>query len=554
MYELREYQRTAVDLAWADLCAQAGNSVIVLPTGAGKSLLVAELARRARELSRRVIVLAHRKELLEQNAEKVRALLPGESVGLFSAGLKQRSTSADIVLAGIQSAHKGAALFGARHLVLIDEVHLVGDEGMYRTFIDELRGINPGLRMVGLTATPYRTGEGKIVGPDKLFQRIAHEVAVAPLIAAGFLSPLVSATASAAVDCTGLKVRGGEFIQGDMERLFDDQAKVTAACVEIANKTKERNSVLIFCAGVGHAQHTAETLEEVTGESVGVVTGNTMPIERSATLANFRGGSLRFLVNCDVLTTGFDAPNIDAISILRATHSPGLFVQICGRGFRTSPRKKDCLVLDFGGNITRHGPVDAVDFNSRRRAFGGGEAPAKTCPNCEEACPASVLFCEGCGFKFPPRQLSHDEIASSAAILSAPESFTVTEVRLSRHKKRKAEEGSPDTLRVDYLCRGIGNVETTISEWVCLEHTGFAYRKASLWWQVRSRAPLPDIDEAVSLWQRGAIAEPILLRAQREGKFWRILTVDLEPVPETWREEEEEPASLDEQFGDELPF
>lgn len=540
MYSLRDYQSDAVNAAWGDMCSQAGNPVIVLPTGAGKSLVIAELARRAREVNRRVIILAHRKELLEQNAEKVRGLLSGESVGIYSAGLKQWHANSSIVLAGIQSAFRSAAEFGERDLVLIDEVHLVPSdgEGMYRTFLDELRRFNPGLRMVGLTATPYRTGEGKIVGADKLFQRVCHEVKVQPLIAQGYLSPLVSTPALAAVDCSGLHVRGGEFIAGEMEKLFDQSAKVTAACVEIANKTKSRHSVLVFCAGIAHAQHTKETLEELTREPVGVVTGNTMPLERSGILSSFRAGTLRFLVNCDVLTTGFDAPNIDAIAILRATKSPGLFVQICGRGFRKAKGKADCLVLDFGQNIDRHGPVDAVDFGKSRKGFGGGgEAPAKKCPNCEEDCPASVLFCESCGFKFPPREIPHDEMASSGAILSTPEIFVVEEVRLARHKKRKAEEGAPETLRVDYLCKGQGNIEHTISEWVCLEHEGFARRKAALWWKARSRAPLPNINGAIDLWERGAIAMPARLTAQREGKFWRILAVDLDPIPETWSDE-----------------
>lgn len=566
MYELRDYQAESVSSAWSDLCSKAGNPVIVLPTGAGKSLVVADLARKAREASGRVLVLAHRKELIEQNAEKVRALLPHESVGLFSAGLRRWNSDANIVLAGIQSAHKKAEYFGERHLVLIDEVHLVpaDGEGMYRKFLDDLRRYNPKLRMVGLTATPYRTGEGSICGAGKLFQRICHEVKVQPLIAAGYLSPLVSNPAAAAVDCSSLRVRGGEFIAGEMESLFDDSAKVSAAVSEIIAKTQGRQSILVFCAGVAHAQHVTERIA-AAGESVAAVTGGTTDLERAGALSRFRAGQLRFLVNCDVLTTGFDAPNIDAIAILRATQSPGLFVQICGRGFRKSWGKENCLILDFGGNIERHGPVDAVDFGrAKKGAFGGGEAPAKVCPNCEEPCPASVLFCESCGWKFPPRELKHDETASAAAILSAPEVFTVEEVRLSRHKKRNRTESDPDTLRVDYLCKGDGNIEHTISEWVCLEHEGFARTKAMLWWKNRSKANLmeescgDDIDTAISLWQRGAVAMPHHLTAQREGKFWKILSVQLDPIPETWSEEvvdvDFEPAQA-QTFGvDELPF
>lgn len=567
MYTLRDYQSESCAAFWQHLCGQPGNPVIVLPTGAGKSLVLAEIARRAvQEFKGRVMILAHRAELLQQNAEKVRALLPDCSVGIYSAGLRRFATDDDIVLAGIQSVAKKAELFGARNLVLIDEVHLVphDGEGRYRTFLDDLRRYNPKLRMGGLTATPYRTGEGSICRADGMFQRVCYEAGIPRLIEAGYLSRLTNQAASATVDTAGLHIRGGEYVASEMATLFDDSAKVSAACAEIAAKTSERKSVLIFCAGIGHAQHVVETLEAMVGEPIGIVTGNTLPMERQAMLSKFRGGGLRFLCNVDVLTTGYDAPNIDAIAILRATASPGLFAQICGRGFRIAPGKADCLILDFGGNIQRHGPLDAIDFGKAKKgSFGGGEAPGKTCPNCEEECPASVRLCEVCGFKFPPPQLSHDEIAdANSDLFAVPKTFTVEEVRMSRHTKRnKKSEDDPDTLRVDYLCVGEGNIRESISEWVCLEHSGFAKTKAMLWWKARSLASLADdgvsmsnIDSAIDLWQRGAVAVSHHLTAKKDGHFWRILSHELDEVPETWSEEVAEEVFEAVEFSDELPF
>jgi DNA repair protein RadD len=565
VYTLRDYQEESCAAFWQHLCWQAGNPVIVLPTGAGKSLVLAEIARKAvTEYKGRVMILAHRAELLQQNAEKVRALLPDCSVGIYSAGLRRFATDDDIVLAGIQSVAKKAELFGSRQLVLIDEVHLVphDGEGRYRTFLDDLRRYNPKLRMGGLTATPYRTGEGSICRADGMFQRICYDASIQRLIEAGYLSRLTNQVASATVDTSGLHVRGGEFIAGEMATLFDDSAKVRAACQEIAAKTSDRKSVLIFCAGIGHAQHVAETLAAMVGEPVGTVTGNTSPLERSATLSSFRHRRLRYLTNVDVLTTGFDAPNIDAIAILRATQSPGLFAQICGRGFRIAEGKQDCLILDFGGNIQRHGPLDAIDFGKAKKgSFGGGEAPAKQCPNCEEDCPASVRLCENCGYKFPPPQLNHDEIAdANSDLFAVPKTFVVEEVRFSRHvKKNKKNEDDPDTLRVDYLCKGEGNIDESISEWVCLEHSGFARTKAMLWWQARSKASLTAdgvsmsvIDSAIDLYHRGAVAVSHHLTAKKDGHFWRILSHELDPIPETWSDEvaEEVFAGGD----DDLPF
>lgn len=537
--DLRPYQSESIAAAWLHLCGQAGNPVVVLPTGAGKSLVIAELCRAAvQDYGGRVIVLAHRKELLEQNADKIGRFLPFP-VGIYSAGLNSRDSGADVVCAGIQSVFRRAEEFGSRQLVVIDEVHLVGDEGMYRTFLDRLREVNPRLRMVGLTATPYRTGEGAICRADGLFQRVAYEAKIPELIAGGFLSPIVNRPAGS-IDTSGLHVRAGEFILSEVESLFD--AHTAVACAELAEKAKGRRSVLVFCAGVAHASAVATCLGATLGEPVGVVTGDTPPMERAETLARFRAGSLRILCNVDVLTTGFDAPGIDCIAILRATCSPGLFAQICGRGFRLAPGKTDCLVLDFGENIKRHGPLDAIDFGARKPAAGTGDAPAKTCPNCEEECATSSRECPACGWRFPQPESRHgSEADAESQILSAPKVWIVEEVRFSLHRKKKAEPNSPATLRADYLCQPAeGGTPETISEWVCIDHEGWTGRKAARWWSVRSKAN-PEADEAGSfipscldLWRRGAVASPTKITTIRDGRFWRITHAELDPAPDEW--------------------
>ncbi len=605
----RWYQEQATDAAWRFLCSRPGSPVIILPTGAGKSLVLAMLAQRAIEAAGRVVMLAHRKELLQQNADKLRALLPGTDIGIYSAGLKSRDTEHDILVAGIQSIYSRAGEIGARHLVLIDEVHLVPDDGdgMYRSFLADLQQINPRCRMVGLTATPFRTGTGKLCRPDAMFQEICYSVPVKQLIDEGFLCGLKSTVAESTVDTSGLHIRGGEFIQNEMAAAFGDSAKVDAACREIVAKTRDRNTTLIFCSGVQHAKRVACRIENLTGEPCGLVTGETSPIERAATLAAFRNGTLRKLANVDVLTTGFDAPNIDAISVLRATASPGLFAQICGRGFRIAPGKDDCLILDFGENIRRHGPIDAEDYGQRKKHEGGGagDAPEKTCPNCEESCPLSATECE-CGYLFPerePREAKHGTNASNLDILQQPAKKTewiVEGVSFARHRKRGATPDTPDTLRVDYVCTPAdgsleivcgkcgrdedhkvipmaaghahhamlrcgecnefikwlpksGNLsEKTISEWVCLEHDGYALDKALKWWRERSIAAVGGIDEAIDLFERGAVAAPTRITTKPEGQYTRIVAYELDAKPETWREPEE--AEHYDAFAEELPF
>jgi len=537
---LRWYQLEACRAAWNYLCTSQGNPVIVLPTGAGKSLVIADLCREAiQRHGGRVVCLAHRKELLQQNAEKIRTLA-GLDVGVYSAGLGRRDTDHDVLVAGIQSVFRRAAEFGQRHLVLIDEVHLVphDGEGMYRKFLDDLRAINPWVRMVGLTATPYRLDCGPLCRPDGLFQRVCYSAPIRRLIDEGYLCRLTTRPAETQVDTSGLKIRAGEFAANEAERLFSNVTG--AACQEIVRAAAGRRSVLVFASGVGHADQVAACLEKMTGERVGVVTGETWEMERAASLADFRAGRLRWLINCEVLTTGFDAPNIDAIAVLRATMSPGLFAQIVGRGFRMCDGKDDCLILDFGGNIRRHGPIDSPEYGVQdKRQRVAGEAPTKRCPNCEAEVLIGATECRDCGFAFPrERDASHDAKPDDAQILTEPEVWLVETVRYATHYKRNSPE-SPPTLRVDYDCRregADGNLTTeVISEWVCLEHEGFARKKAERWWRARSVLEPPDaIPDAVDLCRRGAVAVPRNITAVRQGRFWRVLSADIDERPEEW--------------------
>jgi len=572
----RWYQTESVDACFGYLRNEpAGGPVIVLPTGAGKSLVLAMIAKRVVEqYSRRVLIVAHRSELLIQNAEKVRALLPDKDVGIYSAGLNERDTEHDIVCCGIQSVHKRAHEFGERHLVLIDEVHLVPSdgEGMYRTFLGDLKAINPDIRFVGLTATPFRTGEGRLTGKDKLFQKIVYSAPLTRLIDEGFLSQVTNQPATATVDTSKLHVRAGEFIASEVESLFNSNAHVEAACQELVALSVDRKSILVFCSGVNHAEHVKKIIEELTGDEVGIVTGQSGALERAATLRRFKERDLRWTVNVDVLTTGFDAPNIDCVAVLRATLSPGLFAQMVGRALRTHPSKTDALILDFGENLKRHGPIDSPTFGmeSQKSGTGTGEAVVKICPACRADVFAGSRECE-CGFVFPPKDDGrHDGKSDQETALLAsqmkPSDWYVVSCIWGLHRKRQAGDEAPPTLKISYTCQpfdndAAGDLSTEIiSEWVCLQHEGFARTKAVGWWLQHSKAPVPStIAEAVSLLNRGAAAMPTHIRAKREGKFWKILSQTIDELPDEWEDEPEktfdtEPIDEFDRDTDEVPF
>lgn len=557
----RWYQSQANAAVWEYLGSKSGNCVAVLPTGAGKSLLIALLIQQALEFGGRVVVLAHRKELLQQNADEIRGLIPGVDVGIYSAGLKSREINNAVVVAGIQSVYRKAEDLGRRHLILVDEAHLISDleESMYGQFLSAMKA-NEGLRIVGLTATAFRTGTGPICGPDRIFQRIVFEAKTAQLIAEGFLCPITNKVAEAEVNTDKVSLRGGEFVESEMQAAFDVDEKVQAACAEIIEKTQDRHSILVFASGIHHAEQIAELLP-----GSAVVTGETLPIERAETLRRFVAGELRFLVNVDVLTTGFNARCVDAIAILRATMSPGLFCQMVGRGLRLHESVSNCTLLDFGGNIARHGSIDDESFG---RSEGKGRAGVaaengrgKRCPSCELDVSPSTVVCPECNFIFPrERELKHDITADETSQLTGatpPEEWEVRDVIVRVHTKKDDDE-APQTVRVDYVCAkegASGNLTTiTIPEWTCPGHQGFARLKFLAWWDARSICDPPDnAADAVALINMGVCRRPVRITTKKDGRWHRITECAFESEKPTELAQQEE-TKVFSGIDDDLPF
>ncbi len=532
--ELRPYQRDAVEAVYRHLRERDDNPCIVLPTAAGKTPCLATICRDAVNLwNGRVLILAHVKELLEQALDKLRITAPDLSVGLYSASLKRRELNYPVTVAGIQSIYQKACDLGHVDLIIVDEAHLIppDGEGRYRQFIAEARAVNPHVRVIGLTATPFRMNSGMICAPDNILNHVCYEIGVRELIVQGYLCPLRTKAGIARADMSGLHVRAGEFVAGEVEDLMDTSDLVQAACAEIVEHTVDRRSVLIFAAGLHHGQHVVEMLRSAHGVECGWVDGQSPMRERDAILDRFKAGQLKYLANCNILTTGFDAPRIDCVVLLRPTLSPGLYYQATGRGFRLHPDKADCLVLDFGGNILRHGPVD--DLRIKEPGKGDGEAPAKECPQCHAVVHAAYSNCPECGHEFPPpERTKHEPQATSAGILSDQVSrseYEVAEVSYHIHFKRNDPAAAP-SMRVDYRF----GFAATFSEWVCFEHTGYARQKAEQWWRRRSNEPVPDtVDEAVDLARSGALAPTLAITIERKAgeKYDRVVGHVLGPKP-----------------------
>jgi DNA repair protein RadD len=514
IFEDRWYQTEAVESIFSYFMGSTGNPVVALPTGTGKSIVIGRFMQRVLRQwpKQRFLVLTHVKELVEQNAKKLAEMWPTAPIGIYSAGLGRRDTAMSITFGGVASVVNCVEAFGHRDLLLVDECHLISPKAdtMYGEVISRLKAINPHLKVVGFTATAFRLGQGMII-EGGIFTDICYDLtgveAFNRLIAEGFISPLIPKRTRTALDVSNVGMNNGEFAQGALQAAVDKDEITYAALREMVEFGSDRQSWLIFASGVEHAEHIADALTSF-GIPAAAIHSKLKDGERDARLAAFKRGELRALSNNNVLTTGFDHPPVDLIGMLRPTMSPGLWVQMLGRGTRPSPAtgKRNCLVLDFAGNTKRLGPINDPVI-PKRKGPGTGEAPVRICEACGCYNHASARICINCGeeFTFQTKIIASagtDELLRSD--LPVVEYFDVQRVTYNRHQR----EGSFPVIKVSYFT-GLQKFD----EWVCLEHSGFPGKKARDWWRQRhADEPPATTDEALQYVAR--------LRVPRRIRVW----------------------------------
>lgn len=520
---LRDYQQRSIDQLYDWMRKAKGNACLELPTGAGKSHIVAALCKDALHNwpETRILMMTHIKELIEQNAEKMRLHWPNAPLGIYSAGIGKRQLGEPITFAGIQSIRTRADDIGHIDLCIIDECHLVSHkhEGGYRKLIDALIAINPAMRVVGLTATPYRLGHGLITDKPAIFDAILAPVTIEELIHKKYLAPLRSKITKATLDTGGVHKRGGEFIESELQAAVDTYDNNSAVVAEVIARAEDRKAWLFFCAGVQHAEHIRDELL-ANGIAAETVTGATPKTERARILNSFKAGKIRALTNCDVLTTGFDYPDIDLIAMLRPTMSASLYVQMAGRGLRPKSHTDHCLVLDFAGNISTHGPITAVKPPDRKEKKEG-VAPVKVCPECDELVHISAKTCPACGFEFPaaekpPLALHDDDIMGRHGTEMAVTSWA--------WRKHTARESGKEMAKVTYYG---GLADAPITEYLTICHGGYAGSKALE--KLALIARMSDIqlsqddtlDSLVSRMEAGN--PPASIEYRKTGKFHEII-------------------------------
>lgn len=551
---LRPYQQSAVTAALNHAKYMDGHGYIKLPTGSGKSHVIAALAG---ALPGNVMILADRKELLEQNHAKFHN--PHE-VGIYSAGLNIKDYSKRITIGGIQSVRANPP---EKHIdwFIIDECDRVNDSREHGSYW-ELINRYPGARVIGLTATDYRLKTGQLKWGEKIF-----EIGYKPLMDKGWLCPLHNGVGlpedwEVNAEITSL----GDYKLSDAEKQYIDPKLLEASIVKLMEYSRGREHVLIFVTTIKHGEILQDALLHTHNIIAPMVTAKTDKKERKEYIKRFKQGSFKFLINCELYTRGFDAPCVDMIAVFRPTKSKALHEQILGRGVRLNDGKRDCRVLDMAGNLREHGGLGAPYTGGTTRD-GKPKPRGRICPVCETFCEgANLNDCPDCGYLFIKEQeaeIKHNRTADtssdtvyggkSAENESSSRAYAVNDIVYSEHLSKAGNLG----IKVTYIC-GYDSVIEYVSTG---SESEYARGKAWNWFKergVRINGDVKDVpvDDLLLLCNSPECKRPVVInvRPQKNNpkytEVWKVeFAVDegQEIAPETTNEYYEE-------LEDSIPF
>ena len=386
---LRPYQQDSKDQIRALFSKGHKRVVLCKPTGAGKTVTFASISFDAVKRGNKVLVVVDRKELLDQAHSKLRAY--GLRTSIISGG-RYASRMAEAYVATVQTLTKRPVL--NVDLIIVDECHKQTFDKLFEIPAYE------SVFCVGATATPVRTG--KMTQLSDIYTDMVTPVTVSNLIDDGYLvSARTYAPDVKGLDLSGLASRGGDYTAGSLFSAFD-KAELYAGVPEQYSRLSPDARAICFNVNVEHSKNTVSALRSA-GVTADHADGSMTTKDRERVLARWRAGEFNVLCNCDLFTTGFDEPTIETVIVNRATKSLPLYLQMCGRGSRTSKGKAEFIIIDMGSNVLKHGlwQTDREYSLSHTYKGGGGAAPVKECPQCDSYLPASAKVCSFCDYAFP---------------------------------------------------------------------------------------------------------------------------------------------------------
>jgi DNA repair protein RadD len=436
----------------------------------------------------RILICTHVRELVAQNHAELMMLWPGAPAGIYSAGLRKRQLGSRILFCSVQSVHRRALQIQQCDMLLIDEAHLVPRDAttMYGRLIKELREINPAMKVIGYTATPYRMDQGLLYGPGEIFTHVAHETPVRLLIEQGFLVPLVSRSRKGVeINTTGVHTRLGEFVASELEEIALDPEVIERIADDIVANGHDRRGWLFFGVSIKHCELMNEALRD-RGVLSAVISKDTPDDERARLITSYKNMAIRCLCSMGVLTTGFNAKHVDLIALARPTKSTGLYIQMVGRGTRCIGANIEESVANgkselHGARLRRqHQAPRSVRRAVRAQRAQGPEGGRWRHP----AQGVSRLPERGndCDPVLPVLRLRVPAARAQGVNAGRLRADHGTAARMDaggrgRYYRHEGRNGKPDTLKVNYRC-GL----TFHSEWLCFDAARLRLQKAQRWW------------------------------------------------------------------------
>lgn len=504
---LRDYQVRAVDSGVRFLFeAPEPSGLILMPTGTGKSVVIGSIVQQVKHYypAAKIVMLTHVKELVEQNYEKA-VKISQRNIGLWSAGLRKKQYTSDIVFAGIDTVARNPHHLDERHIILIDEAHRVSHKPNtnYHNVTDVLRQINPRVKSLGFTATGYRMGQGLLTYDwfnvktqtttpaywKSIVEDMTSTAEFNSFFDKGYLKRVVPKATDSEIDVSNMRKQSdGEYNQHDVEVEVNNANKIRSIVDEICDNGFDRRSWMVFSAGNKNAALLTDEIAS-RGVSVAMITDDTPAGERAAIIAAFKRYELRCIVNNGILTTGFDHEGVDLIAVVRVTNSTPLWVQILGRGTRPvfaqgfdlttvdgrlaaifASGVYNCLVLDFAGNSKRLGAINAPvipEPPERRRKKQAGDCPVKICPHCGMYNATMVAVCENCNREFPISE-SIEEHASTRELIVGEHIKDIRKLRVTSttfrlHSTTLSTGSAVSSIYVKYNCGNDGKFEERLS-------------------------------------------------------------------------------------------
>ncbi|MEI6258512.1 MAG: DEAD/DEAH box helicase [Deltaproteobacteria bacterium] len=410
-YTLRPYQEDVLKVIW-DAIPTDQFILIQAATGAGKTLIFSELIKRllTQWPNIRIGILAHRRELITQAQDKLLKTWPEAPIGIACASISNDiDTDKPVVIGSIQTLSRRTGTTVPFDLVIVDETHKIpamNVKSQYKSWIETMIKYNPKVRIIGFSATCFRLSHGYIYGTAckpgniNLFPDLHYRISISDLQKDGYLCGYrAKTTTDISSDLAGVR-KTGDYNVGDLSAVMSKQQHVGSAVAALNEHASDRKHVIVFAVTIAHA----EKLREAFGEQATIIHSELNDDARYQALSDFESGKIRIIVNVTILSEGFDSPAVDCIIMCRPTMSPGLFIQMTGRGLRPHPDKKDVLILDLANNCQTHGDPDSprveIPGRSKKKELVVEEKKIKTCPNCDEVVEPRATECEICGWTF----------------------------------------------------------------------------------------------------------------------------------------------------------